>query len=60
MPDPRNEPHPVPIRGTIYPSVRAAAAALDVDRSTIYAAERRGTLDDCGKRKRRIVTRGKK
>lgn len=54
------EPRPIAIRGTLYPSVRAAAAALGVDRSTIYAAERRGTLDACGERKRRIYTKGKK
>lgn len=37
-----------PIRGRIYPSVRAASKALGVRPRTIYSAMERGTLDKVG------------
>lgn len=36
------------IRGVTYPSMKAAAAALGVNKSTIWRALEKGTLETCG------------
>jgi hypothetical protein len=41
-------PEPICIRGTLYPSVQAAAEALMLSPSTIYYAKSRGRLDTLG------------
>lgn len=44
----RGEPIPISIRGTHYPSARAAARALGVSYGTIYYHLNAGTLDRAG------------
>ena len=46
------EPLPVRVRGTIYPSARAAAEAIGVTPSTVYSALMRGREDYIGSRNR--------
>jgi microsomal dipeptidase-like Zn-dependent dipeptidase len=43
-----NKPKPVTIRGTTYPSLTAAAKALDLSVSNIHRARELGTLDHVG------------
>lgn len=43
-----NTPVPTLIRGTLYPSMTAAARALNVKVATIFQAAERGTLDRVG------------
>lgn len=43
-----HRPRPVQIRGTTYPSMKAAALALGVTNEAVRQAKQRGTLDRVG------------
>lgn len=42
------QPQPVAFRGKVYPSQQALASELGVNKTTVYRALERGTLDDIG------------
>lgn len=51
MSDPKNaglRGTPITIRGTEYPTARAAAEALGMSKAAVYSAKRRGNLDRLG------------